>query len=73
MACGALPVAVDPVEWVEALWPAVELALGLVLAEACCVPVGRLLVAAEIEVWAGALDACGGACRGMCARNGTIA
>ncbi|HME66597.1 MAG TPA: hypothetical protein VKG61_17035 [Streptosporangiaceae bacterium] len=75
LACCALPVAAAVAERVWALWLVVDLVLTLVLtlAEGCCVPSGSLLVTAEIAVLAGALDACGGACRCMCARNGTIA
>jgi hypothetical protein len=70
LACCALPAAVAVAERVWAL----GLVVDSTLAEDCCVPVGSLLVTAEIVgVLAGALDACGGACRGRCARNGTIA
>jgi hypothetical protein len=75
LACCALPVAAAVAERVWALWLVVDLAPALVLtpAEGCCVPFGALLVTVEIAVLAGALDACGGTCRGMCGRNGTIA
>jgi|HubBroStandDraft_5_1064220.scaffolds.fasta_scaffold16166_2 hypothetical protein len=82
LACCALPVAAAAAERVWALWLVVDLALVLVedccvltpvLAEDCCALFGSLLVTAEIAVLTGALDACGGACRSECARNGTIA
>jgi hypothetical protein len=70
LASCALSVAVAVAERDWALW----LAVDLTLAEDCCVPFGALLVGAEIAVLAGALDACGGACRSPCVpRNGTIA
>jgi hypothetical protein len=73
LACCVVPAAVAVADRIWALWLVVGWALVLTLAEDCCVRSGSLLVGAEIAVLDGALDACGGACRGICARSGTIA